>query len=61
MSRKRKLRRGIASLESQVSRHLEKLRVAEAEGAWELAGYYQKEIQKFEQEIAKKKRQLEKG
>jgi len=40
---------------------LEKLRTAEAEGAWELAGYYQREIQKFEQEIAKKKHQLKRG
>jgi hypothetical protein len=60
MSRKRKLRKGIASLESQLGKHLEKLRAAEEEGAWELAGYYHREIKKFEQEIAKKKRQLEK-
>jgi peptidoglycan hydrolase CwlO-like protein len=60
MSRKKKLRKGIASLKNQVGKHLEKLRAAEEEGAWELAEYYHKEIKKFEQEIAKKKRQLEK-
>jgi len=38
---------------------LEKLRAAETNNNLELADYYHKEIQKFKQEIAKKKRQLE--
>ena len=59
MSRKKRLRKGIISLEEQISKHVEKLRAAETKGAQELVDYYRKEIQKFEREIAKKKLQLE--
>lgn len=58
MPRKKRLRKGIGSLEERRREHLEKLRVAETEGKLELADYYSKEIQKFEREIAKKKHQL---
>lgn len=59
MSRKKKLRKGIRSLEEQISKHMEKMRAAEVRGAQELVDYYRKEIQKFEREIAKKKLRLE--
>ena len=59
VSRKKRLRKGIISLEEQISKHVEKLRAAEMKGAQELVDYYRKEIQKFEREIAKKKLQLE--
>lgn len=58
MSRKKRLRKGIGSLEEQISEHAEKMRAAETKGAQELVDYYRKEIQKFEREIAKKKLQL---
>lgn len=60
MPRKKRLRKGIGSLEEQISKHIEKMRAAEVRGAQELVDYYRKEIQKFEREIAKKKLQLEK-
>ena len=59
MSRKKRLRKSIISLEEQISKHVEKLHAAETKGAQELVDYYRKEIQKFEREIAKKKLQLE--
>jgi hypothetical protein len=58
MSRKKRLHKGIGSLEEQISEHVEKMRAAETKGAQELVDYYRKEIQKFEREIAKKKLQL---
>jgi len=60
MSRKKRLRKGIGSLEEQISNHVEKMRAAEVRGAQELIDYYRREIQKFEREIAKKKLQFEK-
>lgn len=59
MSRKKRLRKGISSLEERRREHVEKLRAAETESDLELVDYYRKEIQKFEREIAKKKRRLE--
>lgn len=59
MSRKKKLRKGIGSLEAQIGVHAQKMLAAEARGAQELVDYYLKEIKKFEREIAKKKLQLE--
>lgn len=58
MPRKKRLRKGIESLEERISEHVEKMRAAEIKGALELVDYYRREIQKFEREIAKKKRQL---
>lgn len=60
MSRKKKLRKGIGSLEEQIREHVQKMGTAETKGAQELVDYYRREIQKFEREIAKKKLQLEK-
>ena len=60
MSRKKRLRKGVSSLEGQILEHAKKMRTAEIKGTQELVDYYRKEIQKFEQEIAKKKLQLEK-
>lgn len=59
MSRKKRLRKGLSSLEERRREHAEKLRAAETKSNLELVDYYHKEIQKFEREIAKKKRQLE--
>jgi hypothetical protein len=50
----------VSSLEGQILEHVKKMRTAEIKGTQELVDYYRKEIQKFEQEIAKKKLQLEK-
>lgn len=58
MTRKKRLRKGIGSLEEQIREHMEKMRAADIKGAQDLVDYYHKEIQKFEREIAKKKLQL---
>ena len=57
MSRKKRLRKGISSLEERRREHLEKLHAAETRSNFELVDYYRREIQKFKREIAKKKRQ----
>ena len=58
MPRKKRLLKGIGSLEERRREHLEKLRAAETRGNLELVDYYRREIQKFEREIAKKKRRV---
>lgn len=57
MSRKKRLRKGISSLEESRREHLEKLHADETRSNFELVDYYRREIQKFKREIAKKKRQ----
>jgi hypothetical protein len=46
--RKKRLEKGIESLERQKIIHLEKKRLAEELGQLELVGYYEKEIESFE-------------
>lgn len=57
--RKKRLEKGIASLELQKEIHEKKRKLAEELGEEELARYYDKEIEKFEREKAKKKEKLE--
>ncbi len=57
MGRRKKLEKGIDSLEKQIEIHKEKLKTA---GTPELRKYWEKEIEKFQNEIAKKKTQLTK-
>lgn len=60
-NRKKRLKKGIESLEKQLELHEEKLRKAEEEHNFELAGYYKKEIFSKKQDVEEKKRLLEKG
>ena len=60
-NRKKRLERGIASLEKQVALHIEKLKKTEQEDSIELAGYYKKEIEAKKKDLEEKKRLLEKG
>lgn len=55
MSRKKKLEKGIKSLEDQHKIHEEKLSQTKDEN---LKEYWANEIRKFEQEIKKKKKQI---
>ena len=59
--RKKRLQKGIESLENQIKLHEEKIRKAEEEGSIELAGYYKKEIEAKKKDKDEKKRLLEKG
>ncbi len=60
-NRKKRLQRGIASLEKQLAIHEEKLRKAEEKDSPELAGYYKNELEAKKKDLEEKKRPLEKG
>lgn len=60
MKREKRLRKGIKSIEGQINLHEEKKKIAEKEGKIELAGYYNKEIEKLGETKQKKEKQLEK-
>ncbi len=53
MSEKKRAKKGIDSLKKQVEIHKSKLAKAREEGNVGLAGYYEKEIEHFEQAIKK--------
>ena len=61
VNRKKRLQKGIESLEKQIRIHEEKLRKAEKEGGIELAEYYQKEIAAKKRDKEEKQRILNKG
>ncbi len=61
VNRKKRLRRGIESLEKQIQLHEEKLKLAEQEDNLELAEYYKKEIAAKKRDKEEKRRILEKG
>ena len=60
VNRKKRLQKGVESLNERIEEHEEKLETAEKEGNLELADYYKKEISTFEKDKEKKKRILEK-
>ena len=60
-NRKKRLKKGIESLEKQIDLHGEKLRKAEEDNNLELAGYYKKEIDSKKKDLEEKERLLEKG
>ena len=60
-SRKKRLQKGIESLEKQIKIHEEKLRKAKKEDSIELAEYYQKEIAAKKRDKEEKQRILNKG
>jgi len=59
VKREKRLEKGIESLELQKGVHKEKRKQAEELGEEELVRYYDKEIEKFEREKAKKKDKLD--
>ena len=60
-SRKKRLQKGIESIEKQIRLHEEKLRKAEEEDNIELAEYYKKEIIAKKRDKEEKQRILDKG
>lgn len=60
-NRKKRLQKGIESLEKQIKLHEEKLRKAEEDDNIELAGYYKKEIVAKKRDKEEKQRILNKG
>lgn len=61
VNRKKRLQKGIESLEKQIKLHEEKLRRAEEEDSIELAEYYKKEIIAKKKDKEEKERILDKG
>lgn len=60
-SRKKRLQKGIKSIEKQIKFHEEKLRKSEKEDNIELAEYYRKEIAAKKKDKEEKQRILNKG
>jgi hypothetical protein len=60
MNRKKRLEKGIKSLNEQIKIHKEKLKKAEEDGLKELVGYYEKEIISKEEAMKKKMEILKK-
>jgi len=58
VNRKKRLRKGIESLENQLKLHEKKLNKAEEEDNVELASYYKKEIAVKKEDLEEKKRLL---
>ncbi len=61
VNRKKRLQKGIASLEKQIKLHEDKLKRAEKEDNIELAAYYKKEITAKKKDKEEKQRILDKG
>jgi len=61
VNRKKRLQKGIESLEKQIKLHEEKLKKAEQEDNIELANYYKKEIDAKKRDKEEKQRILDKG
>ena len=60
-NRKKRLRKGIESIEKQIKLHEEKLEKTEEEDNIELAQYYKKEINAKKKDKEEKERLLSKG
>lgn len=60
MKRKKRLKKGIVSLEQQLTLHREKQAQAEEVGKEELVDYYEREIAAKERDLKKKKLLLKK-
>ena len=61
MKRKKRLEKGIQSIEEEIKIHKEKRNKAKEEGNSELAGYYDKEIAGLERTKERKEKQAEKS
>ncbi len=60
-NRKKRLRKGVESLEKQITLHAAKLQKAEKEDNIELARYYIKELEAKKKDKDKKQKMLDKG
>ena len=60
-NRKKRLKKGIESIEKQIKLHEEKLKKAEEEDNLELASYYRKEVEAKKRDKEEKERMLKKG
>jgi hypothetical protein len=60
MNRKKRLEKGIESVEEQIKIYREKLKEAEDAGQEELVSYYQKDISRLEKQKEQKEDKLEK-
>ena len=58
--RKKRLEKGIESLQNQIETHEEKKELAEKEGKIELIDYYKKEIKRFEKQKEEKEKLFDK-
>lgn len=61
VNRKKRLQKGVESLNEQIKLHEEKKRKAEEEGNIELADYYEKEIETKRRDKERKERMIGKG
>lgn len=61
VKRKKRLKKGIESLQEQILLHEQKQRDAESQGKIELVEYYKKEISSKEKDKLKKQLQLDKS
>ena len=61
VNRKKRLKKGIESLEAQIQLHEEKKKIAESDGNVDLANYYEKELTAKRKDKEEKKRMLNKG
>ena len=61
MKRKKRLEKGIESIQEQIKLHKQKREQAEKEGRIELAEYYDKEIESLGETREKKEKQLDKS
>lgn len=61
VNRKRRLKKGIASLQEQIKIHEEKKKKALDENKLELVEYYEREIEAKKRDKEKKEKLLEKG
>jgi hypothetical protein len=59
-NRNKRLKKGIDSLNKQISIHEKKIKTAEEENNEDLAGYYKKEIQSKREAMERKMKMLEK-
>lgn len=59
VSRKRKLEKGIKTIEEQIKLHKEKKKKAKEEGRIELEEYYEKDIARLERQKEQKEQKLE--
>jgi hypothetical protein len=60
MNRKKRLEKGIESIEEQIKRHEAKLKEAEEAGEEELVEYYNKDIIRLKRQKEQKKEKFEK-
>jgi len=61
MKRKKRLKKGIQSIEEEIEIHKKKMQEAREKGNLELADYYDKEISGLEKTKCRKENQLEKS